>query len=414
MTDTALTAFPPTRTAALERLRDFVPHAGRTYADRRNFDLPDQGHPGVSRLSPYLRHRLLTEEEVLSAVLARHSPQAAEKFVQEVFWRAYWKGWLEMRPAIWSDYRSGLKAARNRLATESGLRAGWEAACAGQTGIDGFDAWAQELTTTGYMHNHARMWFASIWIFTLGLPWELGADFFLRHLLDGDAASNTLGWRWVAGLQTRGKHYVARPSNIAKYTEGRHNPEGQIAGDAGPLDGPDHPPRSAPPASVAPRAGLDTVMVLTDDDLSPGYLFADGVQVTGHSVLTGVSERSPLAVADHVHAFTRAAVDDCRARYADRLGDAGPVRDGADGVPAIVDWAADRGAGQIVLPYVPVGPARMLTDHLAHKAQARGIHVVAVPRPYDLRAWPHATHGFFRFKEKIPKLLGAIKGLNPV
>jgi deoxyribodipyrimidine photo-lyase len=65
----------------------------------------------------------------------------------------------------------------------------------------------QELVETGYLHNHARMWFASIWIFTLRLPWELGADFFLRHLLDGDAASNTLSWRWVAGLHTKGKHY---------------------------------------------------------------------------------------------------------------------------------------------------------------------------------------------------------------
>ena len=60
------------------------------------------------------------------------------------------------------------------------------------TGIEGFDDWARELVDTGYMHNHARMWFASIWIFTLRLPWALGADFFLRHLLDADAASNTL------------------------------------------------------------------------------------------------------------------------------------------------------------------------------------------------------------------------------
>jgi deoxyribodipyrimidine photo-lyase len=67
------------------------------------------------------------------------------------------------------------------------------------------------------------MWFASIWIFTLGLPWRIGADFFYRHLLDGDAASNTLSWRWVAGLHTRGKAYAAESWNIEKFTGGRFN-----------------------------------------------------------------------------------------------------------------------------------------------------------------------------------------------
>jgi deoxyribodipyrimidine photo-lyase len=59
------------------------------------------------------------------------------------------------------------------------------------------------------------MWFASIWIFTLRLPWPLGAAFFQAHLQDHDAASNTLSWRWVAGIQTPGKHYLARAENIA-------------------------------------------------------------------------------------------------------------------------------------------------------------------------------------------------------
>ncbi|MCK7502530.1 MAG: hypothetical protein MZW92_81430 [Comamonadaceae bacterium] len=71
------------------------------------------------------------------------------------------------------------------------------------------------------LHNHARLWFASLWIFTLELPWALGADFFLRHLLDGDPASNTLSWRWVVGLQTPGKIYLARADNIARFTAGR-------------------------------------------------------------------------------------------------------------------------------------------------------------------------------------------------
>ena len=65
------------------------------------------------------------------------------------------------------------------------------------------------------------MWFASIWIFTLGLPWQLGAEFFMKYLFDGDSASNTLGWRWVAGVQTKGKNYVASEWNIKKFTNNR-------------------------------------------------------------------------------------------------------------------------------------------------------------------------------------------------
>tara|TARA_B100000945_G_scaffold263513_1_gene222345 strand:- start:444 stop:1154 length:711 start_codon:yes stop_codon:yes gene_type:complete len=66
------------------------------------------------------------------------------------------------------------------------------------------------------------MWFASIWIFTLNLPWQKGAEFFIKNLLDGDAASNTLSWRWVAGLQTKGKHYVAQSWNINKFTNNKY------------------------------------------------------------------------------------------------------------------------------------------------------------------------------------------------
>ena len=66
------------------------------------------------------------------------------------------------------------------------------------------------------------MWFASIWIHTLNLPWQLGADFF-KNLLDGDPASNTLSWRWVAGLHTQGKCYLATENNIKKFTNNRFN-----------------------------------------------------------------------------------------------------------------------------------------------------------------------------------------------
>ena len=393
--------FTPTRTAALEHLARFVPHAGADYAKLRNYDLGAGRHTHVSTLSPYLRHRLITEEEVLQAVLARHSLRAAEKFVQEVFWRTYWKGWLEMRPGVWTDYLMDRASAWNAVQTQSGLRARWEEACEGRTGIDAFDAWAQELVETGYLHNHARMWFASIWIFTLRLPWALGADFFLRHLLDGDAASNTLSWRWVAGLQTKGKTYLARPSNIEKYTEGRFAPEG-LARDAVPLKGPDHPARQPLPLPDVIEPGLRTGLMLTPEDLSPGFLAGELGAVQAVAMTSHRAEMSHLQISDRVLDWERAAMEDTAARWRDRLGAITFEED-------LADWVRREGLEQVVTPYAPVGVEAQAIDRLA---QQSGVRVVRVRRAYDSAAWPHATHGFFRFKEKIPTLVGALKGLK--
>ncbi|MCF2870275.1 DNA photolyase [Octadecabacter sp. G9-8] len=377
--------FTPTRTAALDRLAQFAPKAGRDYASKRNYDRP--GHDDVSRLSPYLRHRMITEDDVLKAVLARHSPAAAEKFIQEVYWRTYWKGWLEQRPSAWSNYRVGLNAAMNHVQTGAGLRREWEAACGGDTGIACFDAWAQELVQTGYLHNHARMWFASIWIFTLRLPWELGADFFMRHLLDGDAASNTLGWRWVAGLQTIGKTYLARPDNIAKYTDGRFKPTG-LATFAAPLDGPPPPERTAPPISGAVPSGK-VGLLITEDDLSPEWMF-DQITPAAQSAFNGVAHRSPLRTAPIVDQFVESAMDDLEQRIGPLTRHASPTQ--------IDDWAAQHCLDAIVMSYAPVGGTADALGSLKTP-------LVQLVRPYDEAAWPHASAGFFKFKSKIPKLL---------
>jgi deoxyribodipyrimidine photo-lyase len=256
--------FPPTRQAALERLAGFVPAAGRAYAEGRNLD-PGPGEPGaVSRLSPYLRHRMISEAEVVDAVLQAQGPLGADKFIQEVFWRTYWKGWLEMRPSTWSRFLETRDRQRDGLADWRAL----EEAEAGRTGVEGFDDWARELTQTGYLHNHARMWFASIWIFTLRLPWALGADLFLRRLVDADPASNTLSWRWVAGLQTPGKTYLATRENIARFTGGRFAPSG-LATEAPPLVEPaPEPPAGLPSAAGTPPPG-PFLLVATPEDLTP-------------------------------------------------------------------------------------------------------------------------------------------------
>ena len=384
--------FIPSHTAALERLHAFLPHAGRDYASKRNFD--SLAH--VSGLSPYIRHRIITENEVLRATLARHSPSAAEKFIQEVYWRTYWKGWLEQRPSLWSAYKADLNAALNRVQTESGLRQAWETACKGETGIDCFDHWAKELVQTGYLHNHARMWFASIWIFTLRLPWTLGADFFLRHLLDGDPASNTLSWRWVGGLQTVGKTYLARPDNIANYTQGRFAPTG-LATFAAPLEGPPHPPRSPLPQIGVIDPVLRTGLLITEEDMAPGWLLDQITPVASAVVQTTVA-RSPLMASDTVTSFVRDSLKDCATRFGGRLG---PVT--VCGPAALGDWIAENNLDQVVTAYLPVGPT---ADAL------KGINLVQMIRPYDTEAWPHATHGFFRFKEQIPALIGAMNGLR--
>ncbi|QIE41821.1 DNA photolyase [Rhodobacteraceae bacterium SC52] len=408
--------FTPTRTAALESMAAFVPHMGRDYASRRNYDLRANGHAGVSRLSPYIRHRLLSEQEVLTAALSRFSLSSAEKFVQEVYWRTYWKGWLEMRPGVWSQYREGLRAARDKLATQSGMRADWEAACRGETGIDCFDAWANELSTTGYLHNHARMWFASIWIFTLRLPWELGADLFLRQLLDGDPASNTLGWRWVAGIQTPGKTYLARADNIARYTEGRFNPVGQLASTADPVDAPIVPQRGPAPAGETPDPARATGWLLTEEDMLASFtpLPSETPNAAPPAfVLDCTANRSPLAVAPLVTRFVKGALDDAISRHQNRFGSI-TYAEGKPVAEQVLDWAKREGITQIAMPFVPVGAASDEISTLKPKLDAANIRLVPLMRPYDAECWPHATHGFFKFKENIPKFVAGLKGVHPI
>ncbi|WP_292064572.1 FAD-binding domain-containing protein [Marivita sp. XM-24bin2] len=397
--------FPPNRTAALEKLAGFVPKAARDYAAQRNYDRGPGKHDNVSTLSPYLRHRLITEAEVLEAVLGRYALSSAEKFVQEVFWRTYWKGWLEMRPAVWGGYQQGLLRAWDQIQTQSGLRSEWETACRGETGIECFDHWARELVETGYLHNHARMWFASIWIFTLRLPWELGADFFLRHLFDGDPASNTLSWRWVAGLQTQGKNYAARASNISKYTEGRFSPLYQLTSNPEPLDGPPHPPRMEAPVGDTLDASKPSILLLHEDDLSPGWLFEQGLTPLATATLDATGPISPLHVAPQVTTFKSALMSDCTARWSSSLG---PLTKGLKTAAQIEDWAREQGAVQIVTPHAPVGPAATILNDV------RTVPVIRPLRSFDRRAWPHATAGFFKFKKKIPELVAAMKGLQPV
>ena len=209
--------FEASRAKALNQLNNFVDNNLAEYSKLRNFDFGPEKRSNISCLSPYITHGIINEQEVIQKALSKFSFSKNEKFIQEVLWRTYWKGWLELRPNVWTDYLAELNQIKNEFQNNQN----YLSAIDGKTDIECFNAWVNELKDNNYLHNHTRMWFASIWIFTLELPWQLGAEFFMQHLYDGDAASNTLGWRWVAGVQTQGKHYLASEWNIKKFTNNR-------------------------------------------------------------------------------------------------------------------------------------------------------------------------------------------------
>ena len=211
--------FDASKAAALNKLENFIEVNLAEYSKLRNFDFGPEKRTNVSCLSPYITHGVINEKEIIEKSLSKFSFSKNEKFIQEVLWRTYWKGWLELRPNVWTDYLIEL----NKIREDFKDNQNYNNAIEGKTNIECFNYWVNELKENNYLHNHARMWFASIWIFTLELPWHLGAEFFMQHLYDGDAASNTLGWRWVAGVQTQGKHYLASEWNIKKFTNNRFN-----------------------------------------------------------------------------------------------------------------------------------------------------------------------------------------------
>jgi len=209
--------FKPSREFAIEQLDNFIEKNLIEYSKLRNFDFGPDKRSNVSCISPYVNHGVINESEIINKSLKKFSFIKNEKFIQEVLWRVYWKGWMELRPKVWTDFLNDLNEIKMKYQNNEN----YLNAINGKTNIDCFNYWVGELKKYNYLHNHTRMWFASIWIFTLELPWQLGAEFFMKHLFDGDSASNTLGWRWVAGIQTKGKHYSVQEWNIKKFTNNK-------------------------------------------------------------------------------------------------------------------------------------------------------------------------------------------------
>lgn len=390
-----MAAFPLTRAAALDRLDAFLPKAGSAYAARRNLVDAGGDHRNVSRLSAALRRRLIGEDEVVGKVLEQHRFEKGEKFIAEVFWRTYWKGWLEQRPGLWTDWLAEVQALDAALEKAAARRL--EAAIAGRTGIDAFDHWARELDETGYLHNWARMQVASIWTFTLGLPWQLGAKWTYDRLIDADPASNTLSWRWVAGLHTAGKAYLASADRIAAMTGGRLHAEGLAPSPRIP-EAPAHPPRTPLRQPVAPDPAQPALVLITPEDCSLETVLPTldvRAVVVPRSLARGLADRTALDDA----AMRAAAHWGCAVRAPDSLAPAD-----------LAALAAAQGCTQIVTGFAPAGPVGTALAALRPALAAQGIALAEHQRAWDRLCWPHCGKGFFNLKARIPDLLPELIG----
>ncbi|MDB9878821.1 DNA photolyase-like protein [Amylibacter sp.] len=395
-------AFIPTREAGLKRLKEFAPFAGETYSNKRNFDFSFTKKNSVSALSPWIKHRLITEEEVLIEILKYHSPHSAMKFIQEVFWRGYFKGWLEQHPTVWSHHNEKLIKEYTKLENNKFVRENYMSAINGETGIECFDFWCEQLKSTGYLHNHVRMWFASIWVFTLKLPMELGADFFMLHLIDADAASNTLSWRWVSGLHTKGKAYAARATNIEKFTNGQFNPSGQLVEDINPLtENIDHPLVTLPQLDKSIQK--DAVLLVTEEDCSP----ETSIEIKDLEVEIlplYLEKKYPRWIEPNnsVRFFSNTAVQNtCQ-----RLGQLGVEKINKTKWTDTILEASDRlGTKNIIIPKVPVGAVKSKLRKVKKNLAEHDIYIYEHYKNYDIYTWQHASKGFFKLKKQIPNIL---------
>ncbi|PXA05039.1 DNA photolyase [Coraliomargarita sinensis] len=381
--------FLPTKSAACNALSKFLPDAGLEYAVQRNYDNGPDTKASVSKLSPWIRIRLLPEWEVVTAVLEQHSPADASKFIDEVCWRTYWKGWLQMRPSVWQNYLN----ERAALLEDFRSHVGYQRAIEGRTGIECFDSWNQELLDHNYLHNHARMWYASIWIHTLKLPWQLGADWFLRHLLDGDPASNTLSWRWVAGLQTRGKTYLARPDNIRKYTSGRFRVEESLSTEALELDEAPPPKPMSLPDLTHPQDGLKLGLLLTEEDLSAAEWLPEQNTPSSMAKYFPTDHYEALDICPEVVEFRRKALGNSTG--------AGTFETPRE----LVEWAKREQLDGIITAEPTIGHWPEILKLLKAELAAENIELFTARHWWDQTLFPHATKGFFRFKKAIPKVL---------
>lgn len=399
--------FPQSRDAALSQWQTFLPQAP-AYGASRSLVVP--GHPHVTRLSPAISRRLITEEELLTSLQQAHPLARVEKLAQEILWRPYWKGWLEHHPAVWSTYRTQVAALtpahEARLANIT----------AGRSGIAIMDYFIRELLESGWLHNHARLWVAAWWVHHERLPWELGAHFFLQHLLDADPASNTLSWRWVAGRHTRGKAYLVRRSNLeacldpsllAQHSAGLERLADEHAAAVPLPPEPDFPATAVNPlpSSPGPLDGRWGVWVHEEDLALETYPPLAGLRPQAVGSILSHSFRVEQSVSDQRWDHLRACLRDGATRLATHFQCPADVEAAPQLAQGLADWAHARQLQTVVTLQPWVGPLADQLPAVIKALQSRGIRLVRLRRPFDALLLPHSTKGFFHFWKSAQKAL---------
>ena len=362
-------------------LKNFIQKDILSYSKNRNYDYGPDNRSNVSVLSKYISHRVINEYDVINTTLSSYSLSKIDKYVQEVFWRVYWKGWLEHRPSVWEDYYN--------YSSNHPENIDYNKAITGTTGIVCFDNWVKELKDKNYLHNHARMWFASIWIFTLNLPWQLGANFFMKHLLDGDSASNTLSWRWVAGLQTVGKHYLATSSNISKYTNNKFEPK-NLNEDAPPLI--NNKIYNIRDINYSNTEQSSDSLIMFDNDLSSKdrkHIFEKYKYIY---LIHLSNEYRCIKLSDNVLNFKYKILKDFSAMYTNS-----EILIGEEGKKII-----DNNQSMDVI-YPCIGENLSFLENHSNDTKLNYIY-----RHEDLFCWQYAKKGFFNFKKNIPLIIESV------
>ena len=376
--------FEASKAAALNRLNNFVEKNLSEYSKLRNFDFGPENRTNISGLSPYITHGVINEKEVIEKSLSKFSVSKNEKFIQEVLWRTYWKGWLELRPNVWTDYVAEL----NKIREEYKDNQNYKNAIDGKTNIECFNYWVTELKENNYLHNHTRMWFASIWIFTLELPWQLGAEFFMQHLYDGDSASNTLGWRWVAGIQTQGKHYLASEWNIKKFTNNRFN---NIK-----LNETAPPKVSEKTYSIVKQ---DFSNKNTDDEnlfIFENSLSFETTDFQNHKfkkiyIISNKNENRSIKLSEKVIKFKSLLISDQKQRLENNSINC-----------EVVDISEVKNINEKVIALYPTVGENL--DYL----NSNNLKIDFLYRKLDQYSWQYCNKGFFNFKNYIPKIISSL------
>ena len=375
---------------ASNQLEFFIKNKAAKYSKLRNFDFGSLEQNFVSGLSPAITRRIISEDYVVQKVLQSFPFNAVEKYIQEICWRTYWKGYLEHRPQIWKNYLNDLEKFESKKKSND-----YEKAITGATSIDCYNDWCNELIQNNYLHNHTRMWFASIWIYTLSLPWQLGAEFFMNYLLDADPASNTLSWRWVAGLHTRNKQYLASADNIKKYTDNKYYPKGQIEKfNSQFLEWESFDPVNLDTRRLQLDSKLKYLLVHENDLSITNLPRSDFLFVQKESIRT--TKRT-----DSVNIFVDKALQSFE-KNINKNNNKKIIHFNFNDIKKIKACLDQHGQDFIYSPYPTVG---FLNDTFKKIERMEGIRFKFFNSQWDLLFWPHAKRGFFKLKKQIKTII---------